>query len=231
MITAAAMRAMAAAGLSAGQIADVVEADRAETREYEASRKARYRARLKNVPGTDNPSLCDVPGVPGTNRHIDNLPSLSLTEDSLKERKKERGVTRARAKRVPIPEGWSVSEAGRCHAFSHGWDETKLAGEVDRFVNHALANGRLCANWNAAWNNWVTSPYQSAQRNGNGAPRRGSRDDRAERTQAMLDKLSGGGLDARRDNGKTDGAHDVAAGAASGGAILELFPRAQSGKP
>jgi uncharacterized protein YdaU (DUF1376 family) len=34
------------------------------------------------------------------------------------------------------------------------------ATELEHFKDHARATGRLCADWNAAWRNWLRSPYR-----------------------------------------------------------------------
>lgn len=82
-----------------------------------------------------------------------------------------------------LPDGWRPESLDPS-------DEAEFA----RFRNSALAHGRLYADWEAAWRNWKTSPYQTQRRtngtvqNGSG-PRRGSRDDLRERTVQALDKL------------------------------------------
>lgn len=69
---------------------------------------------------------------------------------------------RARAHRLPVD--WSVSDRGRLFAQSRGFDEWQIEEQAQRFRDHALATGRRQVDWEAAWRNWVTSPYQSVRR-------------------------------------------------------------------
>src|SRR5258707_1993409 len=76
------------------------------------------------------------------------LPSTTTTTTTT--RKKESKHTRSRA-RVPFPEKWFLVA------------RDTNPGEFERFKNHAIANGRLCAGivgWQAAWRNWLTSPFR-----------------------------------------------------------------------
>lgn len=44
---------------------------------------------------------------------------------------------------------------------SKGWSIAYLQSEFSRFCDSAIASNRLYADWEAAWRNWVTSPYQT----------------------------------------------------------------------
>jgi uncharacterized protein YdaU (DUF1376 family) len=71
---------------------------------------------------------------------------------------------RSRA-RIPFPSDWRPAD----------WSNI----EFERFRDHAIANGRLCAGtvgWEAAWRNWKTSPYR---RQNNGTGHRSAAADRA----------------------------------------------------
>lgn len=72
-------------------------------------------------------------------------------------RSKTKAFSRAPRARTSLPENW----------------HPELVGEVefDRFCDHARANGRLCADWEAARRNWNRSPYRN-QGGSNGHGRR-----------------------------------------------------------
>lgn len=58
-------------------------------------------------------------------------------------------------------------------AKKRGWASEAAEAEALRFRDHALAKGRTCKDWRAAWRNWLDSPYQ--QRNSkNGAVANGN---------------------------------------------------------
>ncbi|NKY60792.1 hypothetical protein [Nocardia flavorosea] len=53
---------------------------------------------------------------------------------------------------APIPEEWAPTDTHRHKAGRMGVD---LEHEADQFRNHALANGRLQVDWNAAFHTWL----------------------------------------------------------------------------
>lgn len=61
-------------------------------------------------------------------------------------------------KNLSIPDDF-VADLG--YATRRGWSIEYATAEAARFRDHALAKGRKCRDWQAAWRNWVTSPYQS----------------------------------------------------------------------
>ena len=64
---------------------------------------------------------------------------------------------------TPFPEGWLPKNF-----------EPHLRHEFDRFRDHALQKDRRCADWDAAWRNWLSSPYQHrGQSNGHQEPKPG----------------------------------------------------------
>jgi hypothetical protein len=81
--------------------------------------------------------------------------SQNVTEHKsayVEEGKKEKEVSKGRASRAkpktPLPDDW------------HPVIATKDAAEFERFKNSAKAHARRYADWDAAWENWKTSPYQ-----------------------------------------------------------------------
>lgn len=66
-----------------------------------------------------------------------------------------------------LPADWQPNGSGFKAAEAQGWSFEKTNQEIQRFKDHAQANNRRQADWNAAWRNWVTSPYQQ-KANGHG---------------------------------------------------------------
>jgi hypothetical protein len=62
---------------------------------------------------------------------------------------------------IPIPGGWVAPVSDKTPS---GLD---LALEEQKFRNHAAANDRRCADWNAAWRNWLLN---AAKYQGRGPP-------------------------------------------------------------
>ena len=101
-------------------------------------------------------------------------------------------------------------DPNRDFARQKGWPEARIDQEIERFRNHAAQNDRKCKNWDAAWRNWVTSPYQQAVING--ASNVETDKDRAKRrSREALDKL--------RAYGEGRGSGDA------GGEVVQLLPR------
>lgn len=67
-----------------------------------------------------------------------------------------------------IPEEWSLSPEDEEYATSRGWSVAYTHSEAERFKNHFIASGSAKKDWNAAWRNWVTSPYQKTANGMNG---------------------------------------------------------------
>jgi hypothetical protein len=70
--------------------------------------------------------------------------------------------TRARA--TPLPENFNppVAKAAR----KLDWTQDRIEAETMRFKNHALAKDARYVDWEKAWWNWLTSPYQNGHANG-----------------------------------------------------------------
>jgi hypothetical protein len=64
------------------------------------------------------------------------------------------GAKRARPKR-PLPEDWTPSEIDRAYAAKQGFGSGHVDRMAERFANHARQQDRACADWQAAWRNWV----------------------------------------------------------------------------
>jgi hypothetical protein len=67
----------------------------------------------------------------------------------------------------PLPADWTPSETHRSYAATHRVDVDR---EAFKFRNHAAANDRRQANWNAAFTTWLAkaaewAPTKDATRN------------------------------------------------------------------
>ena len=125
-------------------------------RDRDAERKRNYRERVRGRPRMSQ----DVPGQPPPSpSHTLPLPSPSdisppkVVGDISAAMPKS---TRKKPRRT-LPYGWQPLLA----------KEEKR--ELERFCDHARANGRVCADWDAAWRNWLSSPHRkSIPANGQG---------------------------------------------------------------
>src|SRR5260221_860783 len=109
---------------------------------------------------------------------LDSVYSKS-TQEKEEEKDKERKHTRSRA-RVPFPENWAP-EGTKIPEGANSGDPEFL-----RFKNHAIANGRLCAGivgWEAAWRNWMTSPFRQQSGSAGGQAARWEAEGKAEFTR------------------------------------------------
>lgn len=65
-----------------------------------------------------------------------------------------------KARKVPLPAAW-MPRAEDAEALRElGWRGADIEAELTRFRDHARANGRLQTDWDAAFRNWMRSPYQ-----------------------------------------------------------------------
>jgi len=158
---------------AAGATDAMVEALLADLRAVERERQARYRARSLSQDMSQDMSqdICHKTEKPREIKeymsqdksHSDSLTSLSKTQNK-EERKEERkqGLP-AGARKRPLPLDWRPSSLACCNEL--GWSLDRIERELTRFTDHAKAHGKIYVDWDAAWRNWVRSPYQT---NGNG---------------------------------------------------------------
>lgn len=78
--------------------------------------------------------------------------TLALTPDAPKSKKGKRPLT-------AMPDGWEPKLSHVEKAKELGID---LATEADRFRTDAAAKSRIYADWDAAFRNWLTSPFQQS---------------------------------------------------------------------
>lgn len=85
------------------------------------------------------------------------LPAMPIQPEPEPEKKEESAKALSPARRKPrtqLPSDWKPElEFGE-------------QGDFDKFADHARANGRLCADWPAAWRNWKRRTPEFAPRNG-----------------------------------------------------------------
>ena len=90
----------------------------------------------------------------------DPLPDHGRTEERNTEERnteKEKPPYRGAKRKGPIPDGWEPNAAHSEIAETVGRDN--LAMEATRFRDHALSNGRVQIDWDAAFRNWLRSEY------------------------------------------------------------------------
>jgi hypothetical protein len=69
-------------------------------------------------------------------------------------------VPQGRGKRkTRIPETATISEKMRAAAVARGLSDAEAEAQFLKFRDWAVAKGQAYADWDAAWRNWLTSPY------------------------------------------------------------------------
>ncbi len=94
-------------------------------------------------------------------------PSLTIKEPSVSE---PVNIKRAKA-RGSMPNDATISDAMLIEAEKRGHGPVEATAQFAKFKDSALANGRTYVDWDAAWRNWLTSPYfkiSTGTHNGNG---------------------------------------------------------------
>src|SRR5262245_40885843 len=67
-----------------------------------------------------------------------------------------------RRRRMPtlLPPDWAPTEDDVVALLDLGWEAPDIESEIAHFIDHARSKGRKQADWNAAFRNWMRSPYQ-----------------------------------------------------------------------
>jgi hypothetical protein len=68
---------------------------------------------------------------------------------------KSTGKARGAARRSKLPKDWTPNIANLAYASKNGLTREEINHEADQFRNHAAAQGRLAANWDAAFRTWL----------------------------------------------------------------------------
>lgn len=76
--------------------------------------------------------------------------------------------TRAKAKH-PLPANWqpiALKADGQAGRIIETWQAGRIERELSKFKDNALQNRRLCADWDAAWRNWIKQADEYDDRQG-----------------------------------------------------------------
>ena len=152
------------------EIEEPIEARKAKDRE----RKSKESAWKIQGNSTENPQTfhgngaeipMEIPLTPPLEPPIDKKESFFLTSsDSSLEKKEDLVVARERKLRANrgqiVPADLQLSIKNLETALSRGWARERAFSEWQRFKDHSAANGKAYRNVDAAWRNWVTSPFQ-----------------------------------------------------------------------
>jgi hypothetical protein len=223
-VIAAALRELMAAGLTGDALAAAAERIEAELaaataaeqagRSKHAQAQARYKAK-KRVISADQNDQRVISVITGDQRdhQTEKAPITQILSDhqtgksphtpldstcllpSLSSLPKERKIKKERKKAIECaPSDWTPNEKTVQFATDHGCTPEHIAFEAGRFRNYVIAHDKKYRDLNAAFRNWVTSPYQAAglrarAPSGSPLPRPGSREDRAERTYRAQQEL------------------------------------------
>jgi hypothetical protein len=164
------IKVLRAAGLSDAQIVKVIDGDQQEKllHRREKNRKHQQNHRSRKQISAYSADSADA----------------SLLKKESKEEKKGKKASRLPAS--PVPADWQPSAACLDNLRQRGIPDQQIDQEVPRFRDHAAAHGRLLLDRDAAFRNWMTSPYRKPA-NSNGTTRRfnGNQDP----TMAACDRL------------------------------------------
>jgi hypothetical protein len=94
---------------------------------------------------------------------------------------------------LPIPADLELNEGMLKFAEERGWDRARCEGEFEHFKAYYAGNGKLFADWSAAWHNWVVRGLRFDERE-----RQRARSDRATGATAMVDSLLAHAADVAR---------------------------------
>ena len=171
------VRRLVEAGASPEVIAIAVEAieqaGQKKPRSSSAERQARYRARLSSDAETVTSDVtrdvtgdaqCDatrdtpLPLPPSPQTPQPPTPSREYNTPLPPEGRSRRKPSK------PIPDGFPTGEdiaeqQAKARAAGANLD---VSAQAERFRNHAQQNDRRCADWRAAWRNWVASAIERA---------------------------------------------------------------------
>lgn len=91
--------------------------------------------------------------------HTAHVTDLSLSSSSLK--KEESAKTKPKKSKHTLPDGWSPNEStkkwARVEKLVSDGDVSK---QLERFTNHAMANGKEFADWDRAFQTWLSNSIE-----------------------------------------------------------------------
>jgi hypothetical protein len=130
------------------------------TREAVEAKREAARERMARVRGNQKAGSQEVrANNDGTSQKVRSTPAHPSPSQP--------GSTPRRSASKPLPADWTPSETHRTYATTHRVDVDR---EAFKFRNHAAANDRRQANWNAAFTTWLAkaaewAPTKDAARN------------------------------------------------------------------
>ena len=62
-----------------------------------------------------------------------------------------------------LPDDWTPNDVDIAYAAKSGLSHAQALRAAERFANHARQSARRCANWSAAWRNWVLKDIGDAE--------------------------------------------------------------------
>ena len=86
------------------------------------------------------------------------------------EARKKEPEAKASGKKHSLPKTFMLTPERHAVAVGKGIPHERVAAEFERFCTWAIANNRKYANWDAAWRNWCSSPYQQSHQNSPSSP-------------------------------------------------------------
>jgi hypothetical protein len=159
-----------AAGLTDAQIVRVIECEQEErlTKVREQNRIRQRNQRARNV----------------VTRDVRDVRDTSIYKKEVKEENKE-------VDRGKIPPDWQPQQETIDILHAQGETDSTILPEAYRFRNHSIANGRVWADPDAGFLNWMTSPYRQKGKS-NGSNLQASACDRRERQAQRWDETLDG---------------------------------------
>ena len=106
----------------------------------------------RNVRTNDNNGLAGTTVEPKSN-HTDTDTEVERETSSLSTPRKRA------APKTRIPPDALISERMRAAATGRGLSDAEAEAQFAKFRDWAVAKGQAYADWDAAWRNWLTSPY------------------------------------------------------------------------
>ena len=163
------IKTMRLAGLTAAQIANVVETQEAENqariREDNRQRARAYRNRKREQNQRSHHAVtrdCVTPENPNEINGRQNwhdpcafLDSESNNRVSKEEREVSKQESRARVDTYQIPESWQPNSNTLMWADQKGWTPTEVEAGRERYVYHARSVGRELADADAGFRSWL----------------------------------------------------------------------------
>jgi hypothetical protein len=96
---------------------------------------------------------------------------------------KEKGRSRADARKTALDPAWELSPADRTHAQQRGYDDIAIERQARRFAHHHRAHGSRFFNWHEAWCYWLDRAEEFAERDRRRGETREERNERITRTR------------------------------------------------